>query len=256
MSAPLIGLTTRNLPAPSSEFPMIASPKSYTEALIAASAIPVLVPLNLSSKSNQELLSRIDGIIFTGGGDIEPKRFNGLPNQNIYGVDPERDQSEIELFETVRKMEIPFMGICRGIQVINVALGGSLYTHISDQLPDALEHDCYPTHPTDYLAHPVEIKGGSWLAQILGQTEIRVNSLHHQGIERISSDLIPLAWAPDGLVEACQVPANPFGLAVQWHPEWLSEDRPSQSLFAAFVDSARQHQSGRRAFRTPTQAAA
>ena len=99
-------------------------------------------------------------------------------------------------------MNLPFMGICRGIQMINVALGGSLYTHIIDQLPNSLEHSCFPEHSPEYLAHSIEIKNGSRLAQIMGTTEIEVNSLHHQGIQTVASEVTQLAWAPDGLVEA------------------------------------------------------
>jgi putative glutamine amidotransferase len=134
------------------------------------------------------------------------------------------------------------MGICRGAQLINVALGGGLYTHIADQLPGAIEHACFPDNPPDYRAHPVEIKPGSLLAQVTGATQAQVNSLHHQGIQQPAPEVTPLAWAPDGLIEAIQVPDNPFGIAVQWHPEWLPDDSHSRAFFAAFVETARQHQ--------------
>jgi putative glutamine amidotransferase len=256
MPVPLIGLTTRNLTAPNTDFPMIASPKSYTQVLIQSSAIPVLVPLNLKEDLIPDLLSRLDGLIFTGGGDVDPTLFNGCPHEKVYNIDPQRDAAEINLLKQVRKLNLPFMGICRGLQVINVALGGSLYTHIADQLPGTLKHDCFPDNPSDYFAHPVEVKAGSRLAQILGTTQLEVNSLHHQGIQHLSPEVTPLAWAPDGLVEAIQVPGNPFGLAVQWHPEWLPEDSNSQALFAAFIDTARQHHSSRLAYRSQTEVSA
>jgi putative glutamine amidotransferase len=256
MPAPLIGLTTRSMPAPTSDLPMIASPRSYTDILMQTGAIPILIPLNLKPEHTRQLLSRLDGIIFTGGADIDPGRFNGIPHDKVYGIDQERDQSELSLLQQVREANLPLMGICRGIQLINVALGGNLYTHISDQLPNALQHDCFPDNPPGYLAHPVEIKAGSRLAQILGNTKVEVNSLHHQGIQALASELIPLAWAPDGLVEAVQVPGNPFGLAVQWHPEWLPEDPHSQALFSAFIKTARQHQANHQASRVGSELAA
>jgi putative glutamine amidotransferase len=219
-------------------------------------AIPILIPLNLKPEFYPDLLSRIDGIIFTGGGDIEPARFNGVPHERVHNVDNERDHAEISLLKQVRAINLPFMGICRGLQVINVALGGNLYTHISDQLPDALKHDCFSEHPPSYLTHPVEIKANSRLAQIMGTTQAEVNSLHHQGIQTPASEVTPLAWAPDGLIEAIQVPNNPFGLAVQWHPEWLPDNTYAQALFAAFIETANQHRSRRQAYRTQTELSA
>jgi putative glutamine amidotransferase len=253
MSTPLIGLTTRNLTEPKFDLPLIVSPKSYSQMLMQSGAIPMLIPVNLKPDYYLDLLSRIDGIIFTGGGDIDPVRFNGAPHEKVDNVDPERDHTEISLLGKVRAMNLPFMGICRGFQVINIALGGSLFTHISDQLPGALEHACFPGNPTDFLAHSVEIKSGSRLAQILGTTQAEVNSLHHQGIQALAPEATPLAWASDGLIEAIQVPDNPFGLAVQWHPEWLPDDNYSQALFTAFIETARQHHSSRRAYCSQTE---
>jgi putative glutamine amidotransferase len=257
MPSPLIGLTTRNLTEPKYDLPLIVSPKSYSQMLLQSGAIPILIPVNLKPDYHQDLLTRIDGIIFTGGGDIDPAHFNGIPHEKISSVDKERDDTEINLFEQVCSLNLPFMGICRGLQLINVALGGSLYTHISDQLPNALEHAYFPPdNPTDHLAHPVKIKAGSQLAQILGTTEVEVNSLHHQGIQNLASEASPLAWAPDGLVEAIHVPSNPFGIAVQWHPEWLPDDKYSQALFTSLIETARQHHSRRRAYRSQTELSA
>jgi putative glutamine amidotransferase len=254
MHLPLIGLTTRNLTEPKYDLPLIVSPKSYSQMLLQSGAIPILIPINLKAGYYQDLLSRIDGIIFTGGGDIDPSRFNGLPHEKISHVDQERDNAEISLLQQVQSLNLPFMGICRGLQVINVALGGDLYTHISDQLPGALEHAYFPPeNSTDFLAHTIEIKKGSCLAQIMGTTQAQVNSLHHQGIQSLAPQVTPLAWAPDGLVEAIQVPNNPFGFAVQWHPEWLPDDNYAQALFTAFIETARQHRSSSRAYRSQTE---
>ncbi len=245
MSAPLIGLTTRNTDDPKYGFPLISSPKSYTQALIRAGAIPVLVPVNLPPARHADLLAQLDGIIFTGGGDMARHYFEGEDHPKIHNIDNERDETELALARAVKGASIPFMGICRGLQVINVAYGGTLYTHILDQYPGALEHACYPTHPTDYLAHPVQLKAGSVLAQAVGAEEVTVNSLHHQGIKTLAAGLEPLAWAPDGLVEAFQLPGHPYGLAVQWHPEWLPESPQMQAIFSSFVLAASQYQAGK-----------
>jgi putative glutamine amidotransferase len=253
MATPLIGLTTHNPPTPTDSFPLIAVHKSYTQILMQSGAIPILIPLNLKPEFYPDLLSRIDGVIFTGGGDIEPSRFNGVPHEKAHNVDHARDHAEISLFKQVQALNLPFMGICRGLQVINIALGGDLYTHIPDQLFNALKHDCFSDHPPGYLAHTVEIKTGSRLAHIMGITQAQVNSLHHQGIQTLAPEVTPLAWASDGLVEAIQIPNNPFGLALQWHPEWLPENKHAQALFASFIETARQHHNSRRAYRSQTE---
>jgi len=133
---------------------------------------------------------------------------------------------------------LPFLGICRGHQVINVAFGGKLYTHISDQLKNALDHRYIEGQPFDKYAHSVKLEANSALAGILGETEFEVNSLHHQGVEVVGQGLKPIGWSPDGLVEALELPGHPFGLSVQWHPEWLPDDKRSQALFMAFVAAA------------------
>ncbi len=245
MPAPLIGLTTRNAIDPKNDYPIITSPKSYTQALIRAGALPVLVPVNLPVNRYGELIERLDGIIFTGGGDIDLHRYAGEPHKRVYGIDHERDQMEFDLVREIIQTKLPFLGICRGFQVINVALGGTLYSHIADQLPGALTHDCYPSHPTDHIAHTVTIKPQSQLAEILGSTEVAVNSLHHQGVKTLSNQLEALAWATDGLLEAASLPGHPFGLAVQWHPEWMPDDQRMQSLFDAFLDAANAYRAAR-----------
>jgi putative glutamine amidotransferase len=130
-------------------------------------------------------------------------------------------------------------GICRGIQVINVALGGTLYTHIHDQHPNALRHDWYPDIPRDYLAHPVQVAENSSLTKILGKSNVATNSLHHQGIHQPAPRLIPVAWAPDGIIEAVELTGHPFGLGVQWHPENLQAYPEMRALFQALVSAAR-----------------
>lgn len=238
MPVPLIGLTTRHTSHPTHGWPMLSTPKSYTQALARANALPVLIPLNTPAERLPDLLARLDGIIFTGGGDIETSRFNGQPHEKVYGVDPERDELEMTLIEQVIAAGMPFLGICRGFQVINVALGGTLYTHIYDQLPGALQHSCFPEYPPDHPAHPIEIKPGSLLSNLFDSTHAEVNSLHHQGLKTLAPGLEVLATAPDGLVEAFCLPSHPFGLAVQWHPEWMPDAPEMQAIFRRFTAQA------------------
>jgi putative glutamine amidotransferase len=238
MTSPLIGLTTRNNTDLKLNIPIITSPRSYTQALIRAGAIPVLIPVNLDLALIPDLLQRLDAIIFTGGGDIALDHFEGEDHAKIYGVDPERDSIEIHLAQQIVAMEMPFMGICRGFQVLNVALGGALHTHIEDQLPGALQHACFTTHPTDHQAHSIDLKPDSILAEIYQSEQVLVNSLHHQGAKHIAGIWEEIGWAPDGLVEAISLPSHPFGLGVQWHPEWMPEDLHQQKLFAALIKAA------------------
>jgi putative glutamine amidotransferase len=239
MSSPVIGVTTRSAFSSLYQITMISAPRAYCEALARAGAIPVLIPVNLSAEMARELQARLDGILFTGGGDIETARFNGLEHPQVYDVDPERDRIELDLVQDAVREDQPFLGICRGLQVLNVAFGGTLHTHIADQMPGALQHTYFPGHPWDYLAHPVQVGEGSRLAEIVGEPILRVNSLHHQGVRDVGSSLQPAAHAPDGLVEALELPGHRFALAVQWHPEWLVGDPAMQALFAAFVEACR-----------------
>ena len=235
MSSPLIGVTTRNAIDPKYKTPIITSPKSYLLALVKAGALPILIPVNLPLDSLEELLSHLDGVVFTGGGDIDPDRFGGLHHEAVSDIDPERDAIEMQLILKVSEKNIPFLAICRGLQVLNVAYGGTLYTHISDQLENALDHSNPVIDSFDKISHSVRVKGDSDLARIVGETEFGVNSLHHQGVKEVGKGLRAVAWAPDGLVEGLELPGHPFGIAVQWHPEWLIDDSHSQALFKAFV---------------------
>jgi putative glutamine amidotransferase len=131
--------------------------------------------------------------------------------------------------------EKPLLAICRGVQVFNVALGGSLYEDIASALPAAQRHDWYPNYPRDYLAHTVEVKPGSRLAEILGTHKLRTNSLHHQAIRQPAPALEVVAYAEDGVIEAVELPEKRFAIGVQWHPECLPEELAMQRLFKAFV---------------------
>ena len=156
----------------------------------------------------------------------------------VKGIDQTRDDLDVRMARYAIEHEIPFLGICRGFQVVNITLGGTLYTHISDQLPGALAHRLYPGYPEDLLSHSVRIEKDSLLAEIFDSQEVEVNSLHHQGIRELSRQLKATAWAPDGLVEAYEKPGHPFGLCVQWHPEILVKIPHFLDLFKAFVKAA------------------
>ena len=236
MSFPLIGLTTfagKN----SIGSPTVAVQQTYVDALVQAGAAPVMIPLGLPAEVRQALFGRLDGILFPGGGDISLEFFEGENHPSINDVNRQRDELELDLARTAVQTNKPFLGICRGFQVVNVALGGSLYTHIPDQKPGAIEHN-YSKAERDHIAHSVKVEAGSRLAGILNETSLQVNSRHHQGAKDVPAALKAVAFAPDGLVEAVELPGHPFGLAVQWHPENLTRQAAARRLFEAFVEAA------------------
>jgi putative glutamine amidotransferase len=237
MSQPLIGITASRIHNHADE-PVIALNEAYSRAVMCAGALPLIIPLGLPDEALIGLLSRLDGVLFSGGGDVETSRYHGLDHPRVGEVDPDRDRTEILLTEQVVARGMPFLGICRGIQVINVALGGTLYSDVADQFSRNIRHDCYPDIPRNHPAHEVEIAAGSRLAQILGVNRVATNSLHHQAVRQLAPGLAACGHTPDGLLEAFELGEHPFGLAVQWHPEWMPDSLPMQSLFRSFAESA------------------
>jgi putative glutamine amidotransferase len=232
---PIIGITTNQSKNASGQ-PTIMLMQSYVNAVMQAGGVPVLIPSLIAEDGWDALYSRLDGILFSGGGDIGLEFSPGEPHPRIDDVDLARDSMELKMVRAAVSDGKPFLGICRGCQVVNVALGGTLYTHISDQLPNAIDHT-YPGTLRTVLVHEVKIEEGTRAAEIFGEPIIKVNSLHHQGLKEIAPSLRIAGRAPDGLVEAIELPAHPFGIAVQWHPEWLTDQEPARNLFQKFMEA-------------------
>jgi putative glutamine amidotransferase len=209
--------------------------EAYFSSIRQAGGEPVAFPMDTPVDLIPEILSTFRGILLSGGGDIDPEIFDGQPHPKVYGIDPIRDRLEIELAKFCADTKFPLFGICRGLQVINVALGGTLYTDITDQLTGALKHPCYPEYSRDYLAHSVLINVSTHLTAITGKNQMKVNSMHHQGIKDLAQELTLSAMAPDGLVEGVELMFHPFYVGVQWHPECLPNSESDQALFSAFV---------------------
>jgi putative glutamine amidotransferase len=234
---PIIGITTNQSTTIHGQ-PTIMLMQSYVKAIMQAGGVPVLIPSLIAEDGWDALYARLDGILFSGGGDISLEHFPGDPHPRIDDVDPERDSVELKMLHAAALDGKPFLGICRGCQAMNVALGGTLYTHIPDQFPNALDHS-YPGNMRTVLVHEVKIEEGTHVADIYGEPIIYVNSLHHQGLKDIAASLRVAGHAPDGLVEAIELPGHPFGLAVQWHPEWLTDQESTRNLFRKFVEATR-----------------
>ncbi len=235
---PIIGITTSQ---DQNEFgqPVSRLTHAYILAVQEAGGVPVLIPSLLSHDDCSTLYARLDGILLSGGGDIAPGRFGGQGHRSIAGVDNSRDELELGLIHAAAADGKPFLGICRGYQAINVAFGGTLYTHLPDQLPRALNHD-HPGNERKVLAHTVDVEAGTRTSSVVGDRTIHVNSHHHQGLKDIGAGLRVAGVAPDGLVEAVELPEHPFGIGVLWHPEWLTDQAPGRSLFAQLVAAAAQ----------------
>jgi len=234
VTKPLIGTTTYNNKNASGR-PIAAVQHTYIRAITLGGGIPVLIPAILPEEDLNELYSRVQGVLFSGGGDISLKYFNGEDHPKISGVDEFRDVTEISLLRRSVDEGKPFLAICRGVQVMNVALGGTLYTHIPDQVANSLQHD---NDEFATIIHPVNVDETSRAAEIFGETLLHVNSLHHQGLKDIASGLRVVGHAPDGVIEAVELPDHPYALGVQWHPEWLTDQPAMQRLFKSFVDAS------------------
>ena len=232
---PLIGLTTYGRNA-TDEFHLYAN---YIEAVRLAEGVPVL--LSPGEEHPGVLLERLDGIIFTGGGDVSPTCFDGDDHPTIYSVDVERDRFELKLAELALTSAIPILGICRGLQVLNLASrGDKLIPHVPDVF-DTIQHRIEPPNiqtraqPTH---HRVEVNPASRLATIVKAHNIPVVSWHHQAIKAAPPQWQVAAQAPDGLIEAIEYPQHLWLLALQWHPEMSMDDGYQIKIFQAFVAAA------------------
>jgi putative glutamine amidotransferase len=244
MTKPLIGLTTSRMQN-IARLPIFSTNIPYAKSVAEAGGIPILIPLCLSDDDLDLLISRVDGILFTGGYDVDPRRYGNQPHPKVEGVDADRDRMEIHLVQALIHQGKPFFGICRGFQVINIALGGSLYEDLFEQFSSEIIHDNHD-HSRNYLAHNIDVRSGSRLSEFLGIGNVGVNSLHHQGVSRLARGLQLSAMAPDRLVEAFELADYPFGLAVQWHPEELQEHASMRNLFKAFVQASQSDGSQRK----------
>ncbi len=238
VARPLIGITARSASNPDTAARMEGAGEAYLQALIRAGAAPIIVPRRLSPTALSAIFAKLDGLLLPGGGDIAPARLGGESHPAVYGVDEERDELEFALARWAVEQSKPILGICRGIQVFNAALGGSLYLDITSQRPGPVRHDTAHGLPGDHLAHQVSVEAGSRLAGLFGQPEGPVNSWHHQAVREAAPGLRVTARAEDGLIEGLELPSHPFALAIQWHPEMMPDRPESRRLFAGLVQAA------------------
>ena len=216
----------------------------YILTLTAAGAVPWMIPLfevEDDRATLREIYSRLDAVFLSGGVDMDPASY-GEPRHPLLGrIDPPRDRSELQLARWAMRDGKPVLGVCRGMQVVNVAAGGTLFQDVEAEYPGAIKHDYFPTQGFErhFLAHPMKIAKDSLLGRVFEANECLVNSMHHQGVKMLGEGLRACAWAPDGLIEAVETTDGSFVLGVQWHPEMLSDScTRTRRLFDAFTDAA------------------
>lgn len=242
--APAIGITAGTPPVRPYEVLLepahaLFLPSAYYERIAAAGGAPFVVPPG-DPERGREWLSRLDGLLLSGGPDLDPLHFNEEPRPGTGRVDPERDLWELSLARIALEMGMPILAICRGMQVLNVAAGGSLYQDLAERGKETLKH--FQEAPAWYPTHSVGIAPGSLLSAVMGVRDmsgsavrVRVNSFHHQAVNAVAAGFAAVAVADDGVIEAIESKLHPFAIGVQWHPEFLQADR----LFPAFVEACR-----------------
>jgi putative glutamine amidotransferase len=232
-SAPLIGITTYHR----NENNVFTLPAEYVDSVRRAGGIPILIPPG--ENRLDELLPHLDGLILSGGGDVDPALYGGQSHQTVYNVSPERDNSETALVSKIVETGLPTLCICRGLQMLNVALGGTLIEHLPDIVGEKVPHRAPPRSP---VMHPIQIQPDSKLAQIVQTEQVETASWHHQAPDRVAPALKVVATAPDGTLEALEMPNHPWLVAVQWHPELTAADDPTQQrIFDTLVEVARRN---------------
>jgi putative glutamine amidotransferase len=217
---------------------------TYVEAVVRAGGVPIILPLVGDTDVLQRLYKLCDGILFSGGNDIDPDLYGAVPSAHTKQVARHRDKQEAQLLKWTLKDDKPLLGICRGMQLLNVTLGGSLYQDIAADLPNAESHfiELYADRDREHhIAHQLRIKPGTKMADILGIETLDTNAYHHQAIKHLGNGLVATAWADDDVVEGIELPGKRFVIGVQSHPESLEADiEPHwRVLFSAFIEAAK-----------------
>lgn len=233
MSKPVIGLTTYP-PGPGHGH---HTPENYVNAVLRAGGLPVLLP-HVGSDGVAAWLEKLDGLVLIGGGDIDPARYDGGDHDTIYSLNPLRDETELALARAALANRLPTLAICRGLQLVNTVLGGTLHLHLPDVVGEETLHRAPPREP---INHDITVAPDSDLASLIGELS-ESSSWHHQAIDKLGDGLRAVAWAPDGVIEAVELDGMPQLIAVQWHPEIsAAHDSRQQSLFDHLVTLAAKH---------------
>lgn len=240
MRPPLIGITgyaDRSARPPNVATFSVA--RAYVQAVASSGGIPLILPPYLDLSRLSAAFERLDGLILSGGADVHPSSFGRADQGMLWRVDEARDAAELSLARRALAGKTPTLAICRGVQVLNVAAGGTLIHDIPTQTKSALAHSSVAGRPLPKIAHAVNVEPDSRLATLIGGGRVGVNSAHHQAADAVGDSLIIAARAPDGIIEALELDDHPFCIGVQWHPEVMIEDHPHmRRLFEGLIDVA------------------
>jgi len=237
LSCPLVGLPTLAIP-PGPKPPRFGINQSYVRALVAAGCAPVLIPLLDDDERLRAIYERLDGIVLPGGADVAPQEYGEEPIDNLNVVEAPRDRTELTLARWAVADDLPTLGICRGQQVLNVALGGSLWQDLRHQAVTPVDHSDADGRARTALMHRVRLDPGSRLAQLIDETDIEVNSLHHQAVKTVAPQLKVTGTSEDGVIESLESDDRRFLIAVQWHPEEIDDLPWVRRLFTGFAHAA------------------
>jgi putative glutamine amidotransferase len=236
---PLIGISSYGRAGERQTFSV---PCEYVDVVRAVGGVPLILPP--VEGEIPEGLDAVDGLILPGGGDVDPAHYGGGHHEALYGISAERDRFELTLARAaLNRGSLPILCVCRGMQLLNVALGGDLISHIPDHYGETIMHRAPALKPS---THDVRVDADSRLGRLLGTDELTVQSIHHQAVGRLGQGLRAVAWSPDGVIEAIESETHGFVVGVQWHPELdaLTQQRPLR-LFETLVEQARRRRNGR-----------
>lgn len=235
---PLIGITCSS----DQQAGRFSLGRNYVAAISMAGGAPMIIPYPSDPAILRDIYERLEGLLLSGGGDVAPHRYGTTDSGHLIEVDEQRDEAEWLLTSWALDDNRPLLAICRGIQVLNVVLGGTLYQDLSVEYPNALQHRCGPDCPRDYIAHTISAAKDTLTARLLGvnpDQPVPVNSFHHQAVKDVAAGLIVSAQASDGVVEGLESPAHRFVVGVQWHPEEMLGQVAIKRLFAGFVEACK-----------------
>jgi putative glutamine amidotransferase len=244
---PIIGIPTQTLQSLGGVSvdipPSWVMSQRYIVTLVNAGATPWLIPL-IDDDPLRSIYENLDGVFLPGGADIDPASYGQDPHPLCDKTDRDRDRVELALAKWAIEEKKPVLGVCRGMQLINLAAGGTLYQDLAEQMHGSIKHDYFPfggqNFRRDFLAHEVDVAPGSRLARVFGAGPLRVNSMHHQGVRDIGDALAVTATADDGLIEGLESQGDAYVVGVQWHPEALTDnEEASRKLFEDFVSVVR-----------------
>ena len=235
---PLIAVTTSISPASDDRPDRATLNGAYLRAIQSAGGSPMMLAPQFEQASVVALMAAAQGLVLTGGGDVLPALYGQETHPKTSGMSVERDRIELEALGIALERGLPVLAICRGMQLLNVAMGGSLLQDLPSLHPSNLNHaqTSDGEHPRSVVTHSVRVEAASCLATLVGATKLRTNSMHHQALDRPGSGVVPVAWASDGVIESVEMPREHWVFGIQWHPEELFEEHEhAHKLFAAFI---------------------